>query len=190
MMRVLIAGILGGVAMFIWASVAHMATPLASIGLQAPPGGDATVAALHERFGDKQGLYFFPYMAGHDANAMAAQQEKLKTSPSGLIVYNPPGAGGVTPRQLGVEFGLEVVESILTAAILAVATGFAARFGLAVAVGVIAAMATNLSYWNWYGFNGDYTLTNAFTELVKFIVAGLVIAVALSWRRRGSRRRG
>jgi hypothetical protein len=51
-------------------------------------------------------------------------------------------------------------------------------------------MATNFSYWNWYGFNLDYTLANAFTELVKFVVAGFVAAVVLGWRRRGSRRRG
>ncbi|HEV7157404.1 MAG TPA: hypothetical protein VGN38_03505 [Caulobacteraceae bacterium] len=188
-MRVLVAGILGGIAMFIWASVAHMATPLASIGLQAPPGGEATVAALHERFGDKQGQYFFPYMPGHDSKAMAAQMEKLKTSPSGLIVYNPPGSGGIAPRRLAIELGLEVIEAILMAAILAAATtGFGVRWGLAVLIGVIAAIATNFSYWNWYGFNLDYTLANAFTELVKFVVAGLVAAVVLGWRRR--RRRG
>ena len=190
MMRVLVAGVLGGIAMYIWASVAHIATPLARIGLQAPPGGDATIAALHDRFGDKQGQYFFPYMAGHDAKAMAAQTEKLRTSPSGLIVYNPPGAGGMSPRRLGIEFGLELVESILTAAILAAAAGFATRFGLAVGIGLIAALATNFSYWNWYGFNFDYTLANAFTELVKFAVAGFVAALVLGWRRRGSRRRG
>lgn len=187
-MRVVMAGILGGVAMFIWASVAHMATPLATIGLRAPPGGEATVAALRQRFGDRQGQYFFPYTPGHDGKAMAAQMEKLKTSPSGLIVYNPPGAGGLTPRRLGIELGLEVIESILMAAILAAATnGFAVRWGLAVLIGVIAAVATNVSYWNWYGFNLDYTLANAFTELVKFVVAGLVAAVVLGWRRRRRR---
>jgi hypothetical protein len=57
-------------------------------------------------------------------------------------------------------------------------------------VGVVAAIATNFSYWNWYGFSFDYTLANAFTELVKFVVAGVVIALVLGWRRRPSRRRG
>jgi hypothetical protein len=182
-MRILIAGVLGGIAMFIWASIAHVATPLAAIGLQALPGGDATVSALHDRLGDKHGLYFFPYMDAHGSNAMAAQAEKLKTSPHGILVYNPPGGTGMSPGQLGVELALEVIESILTALLLAAATAFAPRLIMAVAIGVIAAMATNFSYWNWYGFSLDYTLANAFTELVKFVVAGVVIALVLGWRR-------
>jgi hypothetical protein len=54
---------------------------------------------------------------------------------------------------------------------------------------VIAGMATNLSYWNWYGFDLSYSLANAFIELVKFVVAGVAIALTLGWRRRASRRR-
>ena len=73
--------------------------------------------------------------------------------------------------------------------LLVVAAGFAQRLAMAVMVGVVAALATNFSYWNWYGFSSDYTLANAFTELMKFVVAGVVIALALGWRRRASRRR-
>lgn len=76
-----------------------------------------------------------------------------------------------------------MVESLLMAAIAALAAaGFARRLTIAVLVGVIAGMATNASYWNWYGFGLDYTLANAFIELVKFAVAGLVIALLLGRR--------
>jgi len=129
-MRILIAGVLGGIAMFIWASVAHVATPLASIGLAPMPNEAATITALHQSLGDKPGLYFFPFMAS--------------------------------------------------------AAGFGRRLTLAAVVGVIAAMATNLSYWNWYGFSLDYTLANAFTELMKFVFAGLAIAFVLGWGRRSA----
>ena len=33
-MRILLAGLIGGVVMFIWATIAHVATPLASAGLK------------------------------------------------------------------------------------------------------------------------------------------------------------
>jgi len=59
------------------------------------------------------------------------------------------------------------------------AVGFGRRFGIAILVGLIAGMATNLSYWNWWGFGLDYTLANGFIELMKFVVAGLVIALLL-----------
>ena len=178
-MRILIAGVLGGIAMFVWASIAHVATPLATIGLQPVPGGEATIQDLHQRLGDKGALYFFPYTAVTDAKSMADQEAKLKVEPSGLLAYQAPGSGGVMPRQLGVEFALEVIESLLTAVLLSVAVGFGARMRAAAMIGLVAAMATNFSYWNWYGFSFDYTLANAFTELMKFVVAGVAIAFVL-----------
>jgi hypothetical protein len=188
-MRILIAGVLGGIAMFIWASIAHVATPLARMGLKAVPNEAAVSAAMHKNLGDKPGLYFIPFATDTDQKTMAQQEARLKVEPSALLAYQPPGANRFG-RQLGVEFTLEVIESILTAAVLVVAAGFAQRLALAVMVGVVAAIATNFSYWNWYGFSFDYTLANAFTELVKFVVAGVVIALVLGWRRRASRRRG
>ncbi len=184
-MRILLAGVFGGIAMFIWASIAHVATPLASIGLAPMPNETAAVAALHQSLGDKPGLYFFPFMRGSagDAKAMAAQTQALRTSPHGLLAYTPPGATQIDPRQLAVEFVLEVIESVLAAVLLAAAaTGFSRRLGLAAVIGTIAAMATNFSYWNWYGFSLDYTLANAFTELMKFVFAGAAIAAVLGWK--------
>ena len=111
-MRVLIAGVLGAVAMFIWASVAHTLTPLGAVGLTAMPNEAPVMAALHQSLGDKPGLYFFPFMTGaaSDAKAMAAQEDKLRAGPSGLLAYRPPGAPGVTPRLLVTEFVLELIE--------------------------------------------------------------------------------
>jgi hypothetical protein len=184
-MRVLIAGVIGGIVMYIWASVAHVATPLASIGLKAMPNEAAAMAVLHQSLGDKPGLYFFPFMHGaaSDSKAMAAQEAMLKSNPSGILAYQPPGTPGLAPRQLITEFVLELVESVLAAVVLACAAGFSRRLGIAVVVGIIAGMATNLSYWNWYGFDIDYTLANAFTELMKFVFAGAAIAWVLGWRR-------
>jgi hypothetical protein len=187
-MRTLLAGVLGGIAMFIWATIVHVATPLATIGLSPLPDEASMIATLHHGLGEKPGLYFFPFMNGAagDAKAMADQTEKLKSGPSGLLVYEPPASAGLMPRQLGVEFGLEVVEALLTAVVLGLATGFWRRLGLASVIGLVAAMATNFSYWNWYGFSLDYTLANAFTELMKFVVAGGAISLVLGWRRRAA----
>jgi hypothetical protein len=172
--------------MYVWATIAHVATPLATIGLQPVPNEAAVLAAMHRNLGDKPGLFFLPFMAGND---MAAHEAKLKVEPAALVAYRPPGAGGMTPGQLITEFVLELVESLLAAAILAMAAGFATRVGAAVMIGLIAGMATNLSYWNWYGFSLDYSLANAFTELMKFVFAGVVIALVLGWKRRGARQR-
>jgi hypothetical protein len=181
-MRVIIAGILGGIAMYIWATIAHVATPLAFIGLQPVPNETAVLAAMHKNLGDKPGLYFLPFANSTDQKTMAAQEARLKVEPTALIAYRPPGSG-MTVSQLITEFVLELAESLLAAAVIANAAGFAARVGAAVMIGLIAGMATNLSYWNWYGFSLDYSLANAFTELMKFVFAGVTIAFVLGWRR-------
>ena len=181
-MRVIIAGLLGGFAMYVWATIAHL-SPLAQIGVHTiPKPGDAVVAtSLKLALGDQDGVYIYPTPA---AKMDATKAGGAKTQVEGMFSYNSAGPAGLEPRQLVTEFVLELVESLLMAVIAAMAAvGFGRRVGIATLVGVIAGMATNASYWNWYGFGLDYTLANAFIELVKFVVAGLVIALILGRRR-------
>jgi len=173
-MRVLIAGILGGIAMYVWASVAHL-SPLGAIGAHTMPNERLVVAALQLSLGDKGGVYVYPGPSGGGAAA-----KPPAPTAEGMLAYTPNGAGALTPRQLGTEFALEMIEALLMAAIAALAAvDFGRRVAIATLVGLIAGMATNVSYWNWYGFGLDYTLANAFIELMKFVVAGLVIAAML-----------
>src|ERR1700710_1179285 len=58
-MRILIAGILGGIAMYIVLSVMHL-SPLGQVGVHAMPNGDAVVAQISDAAGGKGGLYFAP----------------------------------------------------------------------------------------------------------------------------------
>jgi hypothetical protein len=82
-----------------------------------------------------------------------------------------------------------VVESLLAAFAIAAAAGVARRLGVALAIGLVAALSTNFSYWNWYGFSWDYTLATAFTELLKYVLAGTAIVALLTWfGRRGGLR--
>jgi hypothetical protein len=43
----------------------------------------------------------------------------------------------------------------------------------------MAAIGTNLGYWNWYGFPWSYTLSTMFIEIVGFLWIGLVAAFVL-----------
>jgi len=171
-MRVLIAGIAGGVAMFIWASIAHL-SPLATIGVQTLPNEGFIVGVLQANLYNRGGVYVFPSPTGDQARIGA------KATSQGMLAYSR-GTGALEPRQLGVEFVLELLESLLLAVIVSLSTAsFGNRVRLAALVGLIAGVATNFSYWNWYGFGLDYTLANAFIEVMKFVVAGLVIAAVL-----------
>ena len=45
---------------------------------------------------------------------------------------------------------------------------FAGRVGFVTMAGVLAAIATNVSYWNWYGFPTNYTAAYMLIQVVGF----------------------
>ena len=59
-MKILLAGIFGGIVMFIWTSIAHMALPLGEAGLGEIPNESAVLSAMQSNIGDQTGLTFFP----------------------------------------------------------------------------------------------------------------------------------
>ena len=53
---------------------------------------------------------------------------------------------------------------------------FTVRWRFITVAGILAAISTNVSYWNWYGFPGNYTLAYICTVTMGFVFAGLVAA--------------
>ncbi|HTT62987.1 MAG TPA: hypothetical protein VMG35_14135 [Bryobacteraceae bacterium] len=183
--RVLLAGLAGGVVMYIWIALAHMVLPLGEAGIKEIPNEPAVLSAMRSSLGDSAGLYLFPGMGlGPNATApqkqAAAQQygQKLAVNPSGILMYNPPGIQALQPRMFIAEFLKEVIEVLLAVTLLAqtrLAT-YASRLGFMAGVGVLASIGTNISYWNWYGFPVAYTAAYMTTQIVGYVCAGLVAA--------------
>ena len=97
-MRIFLAGILGGIVMFVWTSIAHMALPLGEAGINEIPNESALLGAMQSSIGDKTGLYIFPGLGvGKDATreqkseAMKQMQQRIAANPSGIMMYHPPG---------------------------------------------------------------------------------------------------
>ena len=191
-MRPLLAGILGGIVMFIWTSIAHMALPLGEAGINEIPNESAVLDAMKSSMGDKTGLYIFPGLGiGKDATheqkseAMKQMQQRIATNPSGILMYHPPGRPFGFGKSLAVEFSTEVLQAILVIWLLAQTRieSFGGRVGFVVIAGILAAITTNVSYWNWYGFPGVYTISYILIEIVGFVLVGIVAAMLL--RKRG-----
>jgi len=72
-MRILLAGILGGIVMFAWTSIAHMALPLGEAGITEIPNESAVLNSMQSNIGDKAGLYIFP---GLGLGENASREEK------------------------------------------------------------------------------------------------------------------
>jgi len=186
--RVFLAALLGGIAMFVWTSVAHMVLPLGDAGIKEIPNEQGVLSAMHTSLGEAPGFYFFPGTGlGPDATmrqkqaAMDQYGQKLAANPSGILIYRPVGAKPLTAGQLVTEFFTELIESLLVMILLSQTrlASFASRLGFVIVAGMLATIATNVSYWNWYGFPTTYTAAYMTTGVVGFICVGLVAAAML-----------
>jgi hypothetical protein len=187
-MRILLAGILGGTVMFAWTSIAHMALPLGEAGITEIPNESAVLNSMQSNIGDQAGLYIFPGLGlGENASreeksqAMKGMQGRIAANPSGILMYHPPGRQFVFGRSLAIEFSTELLKAILV--IWLAAQTRIARFGGGVGfvllAGILAAIATNVSYWNWYGFPGVYTASYMLIEVIGFLFVGIVAGLLL-----------
>jgi hypothetical protein len=186
-MKILLAGIFGGIAMFIWTSIAHLFLPLGEAGISEIPNESAVLSAMQSNIGDQTGLYIFPGMgAGKNATsqekneAMKQMAAKAASGPSGILMYHAtrPFTFG---KWMGIEFATELLEAILVVFLLAQTSiaGFGGRVGFVLVAGILTAIATNVSYWNWYGFPSVYTASYMLIQIVGFFVVGIVAALVL-----------
>jgi hypothetical protein len=185
--KIILAGVLGAVAMFVWTAIAHMALPLGEAGVQNTMDDEALLAALKSNVKNKDGLYTYPSMGlGPDAThaqmseAMKTFPAKLEKNPSGFFLYHPAGS---RPMNMGkfltIEFVTELLEALLAVWLLAQTRilTFGGRLGFVTTAGILAALATNVSYWNWWGFPTVYTASYMFIQIVGFFLVGLVAAI-------------
>lgn len=172
--RTLLAGVLGAVAMFLWSAIAHMALPLGEAGIQQIENEQPLLNAMRSTL-PNHGLYMFPKMAS--STDQAANEKLLATGPSGLMVYFPQRDFSFG-KLLLVEFLTQLVEALIAIYLLSLtnARTFGARFAFYAVLGLIAAIATNVSYANWYGFPLTYTSAYMLTVWVEFLCAGAVAA--------------
>lgn len=188
--RIIVAGVLGGIAMFAWTSIAHMATPLRHAGIHnGLPNQENVLAALQTGLGDNGGLYLFPGSGAGDNPSheqekedMAHYAEKLAANPSGLLLYRPTGTWSPTfPKLLTVEFATELLEALLAVFLLAQTriASYGGRVGFVFVAGILASIATNVSYWNWYGFPSVYIACYMLIEVVGFLCVGLVAGLVM-----------
>lgn len=173
-MRILILGLVGGLAMFLWSGALHN-SPVAQIGVQALPGEGAVVTNLASAIGDRSGLFLFPM-------DMAAKSSSA-TGPGGFLVFNAHSPLAMKPSNLIAEVLTEIAASLVAAWLLAqtAIAGFGKRVLFVTGIGAATAIIGDVPYWNWYGFPLDYTLAYGFIQLGGFAAAGLAMALYLRW---------
>jgi hypothetical protein len=185
MKRIVLAGILGGLTLFVWMFVAHELLGLGETGVGEIPNEAVVLSAMRGAI-PESGFYIFPGFglgpkptSAQRNAAMPDYMKKYEQSPHGVLIYHPPSGPFHFGVLLGREFALNVLQALLAAWLVASAAGgrgYSARVGIVVVAGVLAAVGTNVEYWNWYEFPGNYIAGYMTTQIIGFVLAGLVIA--------------
>jgi hypothetical protein len=169
--KILLGGILGGLALFMWGGLSHMALGLGNVGMQniQRPVYDSMKASIAQA-----GFYFLP-----ESDMKGTIKDEYKGGPVGILIYKPTGAGAPMTGQLINEAILNVIQALIAAYLLSLATKlvrYPQRVGFVFTLGILSAIATNIEYWNWYGFPASYTMAAIVDKLIGFMVVGLIVA--------------
>ncbi|WP_333679241.1 hypothetical protein [Dyella sp.] len=180
-MRILVAAIFGGIVMFIWGAIAHMALGLGNPGIHQPAHEDAVLSTLHEGLGQTPGVYILPSFdpsQWRDQAARKAYAQKTATSPYAWIVYLPQGDDMTDMhRQLPRQWASDTLASLALAFVMGLAVfGFARRLGIAAAAAVFAWLSTLVPYWTWYRFPVELAWAALAEQLIGWLLAGAVMA--------------
>ncbi len=184
-MRIIIAGIVAGIIVFVWGAVTHIVLPLGEIGLntEATPSEAAVLEALKGL--PESGIYMMP---GLDASItdedaqMKAQQDAWTAGPAAVVVLQKDG-GPTMGVALGQQFLASVLAGCVAAMVLAgCSCGYFCRVLIVALMGLFAWFNTDASLWIWYGFSNDYTLMTGMNLVAGWLIAGIVIAAIVKPR--------
>jgi hypothetical protein len=186
--RVIIGGLLGGLAMFIWGSVSHMVLGLSETAVKDLPNEGPITAALQAGI-KEPGFYFFPAMelAGKTTKEEkeAAQKrwnEKYAAGPRGIVIFHPTGQQFNFGKRLALTLGAQFAIGIILALVLALTDAlrsYIGRLALVVLLGLLPFLMISFPYWNWYAFPRNFTIVELADRLLTIFCGGLVLAAVV-----------
>ena len=178
-MKLLVAGLVGGLALFVWGALSHMVLPLGEVGVKTIEN-EAEVMAVLGKSMHEPGFYLFPGVGAQgSASEQTAFAETYRRGPVGAIVFRPGPAGDpMGPMRLLMELLTNILAALAAAWVVARVPGARwSRIGVVVMMGVFAWLAVEVPYWNWYSFPADFTLA----ALLDNVVAGVLVGFVATW---------
>jgi len=183
--RRVLAAVAGGVVVFVWSALSHIALGLGTAGIRSIPNEERVAQAIRGVI-TEPGLYFFPgFDTSHKMTAeeQKAWTEKYRRGPSGILVVQPGGREPMTPVELVIELVADILAAGVAVFVLGAMGGsFLARVMAVGLLGVFEWLDINVSYWNWYKFPSTFTVAALIEQLVGWTLAGLVMALMLRGR--------
>jgi hypothetical protein len=180
MKKIILAGILSGIVVFIWGAISHMLLPIGSMGIKTIPNyEDAVLGAMKSNI-QQPGLYFMP---GYDMSSkptaaeQTALQAKYEAGPTAFLVYHPTGVKMLSPSQLIGEALFNILCGMIAAYIIStIAASFITRAVMVMLMGLFGWLSISASFWNWYRFPGAFIIGEGLDQVIGWLLGGLVIA--------------
>ena len=182
MIRIVVAGFLGAIMLFLWGFFSWAILPLHKTTIHTLSNEDIIVAAF--KAGNLEtGTYMVPGMAGESEASKKAHSEKMKSGPIAMIHYSTNGYEEVDVMYMLRGFLIEFLAAMMAASLLgklswSLASKFGARVRFVLMLGIFLAIATRLSDWAWLGYPAGFTISLIIDDIIGWALAGLVIA----WR--------
>ena len=188
MKRVLIGGILGGLTFFFWTWISHTVLPIGVMGISSLPNEQALLEPMKQQLREA-GFYFFPGMDMSrklSDEEMKAWEEKHRTGPAGILVYQPQGGESMSPKRLITQALTDLISGLIIAIVISfVAASYGMRVFLVTLMGLFSWIAIELPYWNWYCFPGAFVIGGGIDQVAGWFIAGLVLSAFVRSKREG-----
>lgn len=180
MRKMILGAVVGAVVYFAWGMVSWMALPWHDATMRSLPEEQLLTDTMRVVV-KEPGVYYFPSGRTPEGRMDPAQYaEKYKRGPAGFMAFSPGGTEPMSGGTLVVSF----LSGLFIAAVLIAVFGVSrdrvigrlSRIALAGAVGLAAAVASHVAYWNWFGFGGDFTLVQVADVVFCFALVGAVVS--------------
>lgn len=186
MLRIVLAGVVGGLLVFFGGFVDHMVFGWSGRAFSRLNDEPATIEFFRSQ-GLKPGIYGFPEMPEDLARRPADEQKReqarvnaaYKEGPSAFIIVAPTGDDMMGPSTLLSEALTNVGAALMVAWIVAQAapSGVFKRWLICVVFAVASWLSLIASYGIWYRFPANFVHDELFCTTFEWALAGLAIAV-------------
>jgi hypothetical protein len=176
MNKVLLPGILGGIAVFIWLFISHMVLPIGVMGFKTTPNTEDYVLNAMKSSIQEPGLYFMP---GHDLSRRPtdAEMKKYELGPTAFLVYHPTGEKAISPGKLIRQAIFNILCGLIAAYIIsATVASLATRGVMVMLMGLFAWLAISAPHWNWYRFPTAFVIGAGLDQVIGWLLGGFLIA--------------
>ncbi|MFO0828927.1 MAG: hypothetical protein U0572_12370 [Phycisphaerales bacterium] len=182
LMRILAAGIVGGLVMFIWGAVSHMVLQMGTGGMRGLPNEAALIAPMQAVLKERA-IYYAPWneaiTTGKEMTEAEgkAYEERHRNGPVAFIVWQPVGGEMMPPSRLLNEYLSNAAAAMLAAIVLASGLNcYWSRVLACVLIGLAGWLSISVSEWNWWNFPWEYIRDEGVDQAIGWLLSGFAIA--------------